>query len=264
MAIAFLDLFYGHTFKPSQTLEPIPIDAASYVSGVTVTGAQFSLQSVGDFQISISIEADFGVDSGSKIQIQLFNITANSSAGVFNIDSNTGESSFPIPFTVTSINDVYVVRAAAFSTQAGTIKQARFVISNLDPVSHIDSNSTVAVLVNNSGSAIVTGNAIAISAGGAILADASDNTRNLVGLALEGAAPNGLFRVQLIGAFEQSDWTITAGVALLTPNQIYFLSVTSGMLTSVAPVVTGEIVQVAGVALSTTVLDLLPDVSILL
>lgn len=108
------------------------------------------------------------------------------------------------------------------------------------------------------------GQAVATSALGAVLADASDNTKNCVGLVGQAAGAGEPVNFQLSGDFYLDDWTAIVGAASLTPNENYFLSTTAGQLTLTPPSVVGEIVQLVGMAISAKTLRIELQPSVLL
>lgn len=123
---------------------------------------------------------------------------------------------------------------------------------------------TTSVLPNNTGGAVVRGQLVASSALGAVLADASDNTRNCIGLVGQAASASEPVNLQLSGDFFLSDWTAITGGASLTPNELYFLSTTAGQLTLTPPSVVGEVVQLIGMAITAKTLRIEIQPSVLL
>lgn len=111
---------------------------------------------------------------------------------------------------------------------------------------------------NKSGLTLTKGMAIAnhSSGTGIVKANATDTTLQCVGLALETMLSAVSGNVQTEGLIELSDWSTVIGAVALSAKTKYFLSTTSGMLTSTPPTGAGQIVQVVGVAVNPTTLDI--------
>lgn len=114
---------------------------------------------------------------------------------------------------------------------------------------------------NNDSVTIFKGQPLAV---GIVRASAADDTKNAVGLAGETALSGASIPVQAGGTVSQADWTAVTGTTLLSPGFDYFLSVASGLLSLSQPVVSGQIVQPVGTALSTTTMLVEIDTPILL
>jgi hypothetical protein len=130
MPTAILDLIYGSSFKPGLNPTSLPIGATSFLSDVTIEGDNFRIATAGNYQITLLIDSDFTGSDGSRISIELTNITRNIIEGSFQIDANNGEASWILPLSVSDVSDQFTVRAVTFSNLAGTIKAARIVIVN--------------------------------------------------------------------------------------------------------------------------------------
>lgn len=77
-----------------------------------------------------------------------------------------------------------------------------------------------------------------------------------IGLAAEAIAVGNVGEIQTEGLIESSDWSLVTGTVALAAKATYFLDSTSGKLTTTAPSTTGYIVQIVGVAVNTTTLDI--------
>lgn len=119
------------------------------------------------------------------------------------------------------------------------------------PVEGTDSDMVIRI-ENQDSVTIQAGDIIAVTTGGGLLASASNNTKNAIGVAKTVAAVGDPFDVVTDGVIDIADWTHVVGTALLTPNQAYWLSTTAGNLTTTPPNTDGQIVQYIGRGLSTT------------
>lgn len=100
---------------------------------------------------------------------------------------------------------------------------------------------------------------------GVVRASAADGTKPCVGLAQASTANGFAATVQTNGTFTLADWTAVTGAASLAAKATYFLDPTNpGRLTNVAPTTPGQVVQIVGVAVSPSTLDLNPEPPVLL
>lgn len=113
---------------------------------------------------------------------------------------------------------------------------------------------------NKQGSTIAAGSVCAIhsSGVGAVLASATDNTLTGVGLAVGSATNLAAMTIQTSGAFTLADWTAITGSSTLSARAKYFLSTTSGLLTTSPPSTPGNVVQFIGEAVNSTTLLIQP------
>lgn len=130
MPTAILDLIYGNSFKPGLNPTSLPIGVSSFLSDVAVEGNNFRIATAGNYQIALFIDLDFSGSDGSRISVELTNVTQNRVEGAFQIDSNSGSVSWVMPLSVTDAADQFTVRAVTFSRQPATIKSARIVVEN--------------------------------------------------------------------------------------------------------------------------------------
>lgn len=91
---------------------------------------------------------------------------------------------------------------------------------------------------------------------GIVLANASDNSLNCVGLATADISSSSSGTIQTTGTITLSDWTAATGSSTLAPKAVYFLDVTNGLLTTTPPSTLGQIVQSIGRSVSPTALEL--------
>lgn len=105
---------------------------------------------------------------------------------------------------------------------------------------------------------VLVGQPVYVSGNNTInLGDASSiNTSNVVGLVSVGASANGTSTVLTEGSVNQADWSNVISTSLLTPGATYFLSVTSGKMSTTPPTGNGESVVTLGTALTTTKFDI--------
>jgi hypothetical protein len=97
------------------------------------------------------------------------------------------------------------------------------------------------------------------------LADASTlTTANVIGVCLEDTTVGNTGNYLTHGVVERADWTPVIGTTNLTPNGKYYLSETTGMLTTTAPTAVGAVVQFVGTAISITRLSVHQHSSVLL
>lgn len=113
---------------------------------------------------------------------------------------------------------------------------------------------------NKQGASIAAGAPMAThSTGvGAVLADAVSAAKPCIGLNVEAAADLAAIEVQTSGPFELADWTAVTGSASLAAKAVYFLSATTGLLTTTSPTNNPHISQRVGKAVSPTILDIDP------
>ena len=81
-------------------------------------------------------------------------------------------------------------------------------------------------------------------------ADAQTTGYDCVGLVFESTAVGLSAAVRIGGTLTLADWTLVTGTVTLTSGATYFLSATSGQLTTAPPVTLGQRVQQVGVAVS--------------
>jgi len=85
------------------------------------------------------------------------------------------------------------------------------------------------------------------------LADATDDTKNCIGLVGEASiAASATGYIQTGESLTMADWTIIIGSTNLTPGADYYLDTTAGKLTATAPSTSGNITQLVGKAVSAT------------
>ena len=116
-------------------------------------------------------------------------------------------------------------------------------------------------------SAIVIGQPLYITpTGNADLACANQPaTSAAIGFAITAAAPTFTVNYVTEGKLTLADWTLVAGVATLTPGNLYYLdTATAGRITNVVPSVSGQYIVRLGRATSTTTLDIEIEPSLLL
>lgn len=95
------------------------------------------------------------------------------------------------------------------------------------------------------------------SGSGVIKAIATSTATRGVGFAINTVAPTFTNTVRTGGVITIANWTAIAGTATLSANAVYFLDpLAAGMITTVAPTTTGQIVQRVGMALSPTTLGI--------
>lgn len=113
---------------------------------------------------------------------------------------------------------------------------------------------------------ILKGQAVAShpSGNGIILANATANTKNAIGVAGQDIAPAAAGKVILDGPFQLADWSSVTGVTILAPLAVYYLDVTSGKLMTSPPSTPGSVVQVVGRAIAPDTLDLMVSTTVLL
>jgi len=97
------------------------------------------------------------------------------------------------------------------------------------------------------------------------LADASAAaTAGVVGLVYTAASAGNGGDYITSGRITQDDWTTATGAANLTAGMVYYLSETTGRITSTAPTAVGALVVRVGRALNTTTLEVSIEPGILL
>ncbi len=111
---------------------------------------------------------------------------------------------------------------------------------------------------------ILRGQVVAIHPTGIWRANASDDTRNAVGLMSENTAVGARNNVVTDEVFTMSDWSAVIGKQNLDPGEIYFLDTVSGRLTVTPPRIPGQVAQQVGRAISSIALDIECEEAILL
>lgn len=113
---------------------------------------------------------------------------------------------------------------------------------------------------------IYRGQLVAIhpSGSGVWRANASDDTRNAVGLMSEDTAVGSTNNVVTDEVFTQADWSTVVGTTNLQGGEIYFLDVVSGRMTMAPSGVSGQVIQQVGRAISNIALDIEIEGAILL
>lgn len=122
-----------------------------------------------------------------------------------------------------------------------------------DTLTNKEISSHTEVLELTAGESLVAGNCCYFKSDGKMWktdADAEATSKGLIGLCLDTIAADGTGTFLIKGKYT------TTG---LTAGSEYFLSLTTGAITSTKPSATGDIVRLIGYALSTTVLYFDPD-----
>src|SRR5687768_342078 len=117
---------------------------------------------------------------------------------------------------------------------------------------------------NEDTTTIFRGQVVAIHPNGIWRANASDDTRNAVGLMSEDTPVGSRNNVVTDEVFTMEDWTAVTGQRNLIPGEIYFLSVVSGKIDIDPPEVPGQVAQQVGRAISNIALDIECEEAILL
>lgn len=119
---------------------------------------------------------------------------------------------------------------------------------------------------NKDAGTLYAGMAAAVDASGVgvVKANATDNTKNAVGLMLATTTSTVSGEVITDGPLTLSDWSDATGATLLLAHTVYYLDVTGGMLTPTPPSTVGSVVQRIGTAVSTTTMEIEVAQSILL
>ncbi len=99
---------------------------------------------------------------------------------------------------------------------------------------------------------------------GVILANATDNSKNSVGVAVANIAVGFSGRIQTGDTLSLANWTDAMGAATLGAKAIYWLDTTSGKMTTSPPSTVGKVVQRVGYALDDHTLMIEIEDSILL
>jgi hypothetical protein len=110
---------------------------------------------------------------------------------------------------------------------------------------------------NRSGSILREGMIVArhSSGSGVIQAHATALSTQGIGLVTADAEPSVAAIIQSSGIITFADWTPITGSIVLAPLAIYFLSLTSGQLTTAPPTAAGTITQQIGKSVSATQLQ---------
>jgi hypothetical protein len=117
---------------------------------------------------------------------------------------------------------------------------------------------------NHDVTTIFRGQVVAIHPEGIWRANASDDTKNAVGLMSEDTEVGATQNVVTDEVFTMSDWTQVIGKQNLDPGEIYFLGVVSGRMTTTPPTIPGQVAQQVGRAISSIALDIECEEAILL
>lgn len=111
---------------------------------------------------------------------------------------------------------------------------------------------------NKQGATVYAGQAAALhsSGTGIVLADASSVLTPALGIITADAAAGIAAEILTEGIVTLADWTAATGAASLTPNAVYYLSTTAGLLTVTAPSTAGHYLQYIGRAITAQKLDI--------
>jgi hypothetical protein len=106
-------------------------------------------------------------------------------------------------------------------------------------------------------SAAIAGYAVYVPSSGHVdLADAGDfATAGVAGICAGDVEAGNAGIIQSGGTITRDDWTAVVGSSTLAPGNVYYLALTPGQITNVAPTGGGECVTVVGRALSATELS---------
>lgn len=117
---------------------------------------------------------------------------------------------------------------------------------------------------NEDTTTILRGQVVAVHPTGIWRANASDDSRNAVGLMSEDTPVGGRNNVVTDEVFTMEDWSQVIGKQNLDPGEIYFLDVVSGKMSITSPGIPGQVVQQVGRAISSIALDIECEEAILL
>jgi len=111
---------------------------------------------------------------------------------------------------------------------------------------------------NKSGSTIYNGMPVAVHSSGigVVKADATNDQNPAIGIAITTGANNAAIDIQTGGTVEVSDWTAITGTTTLAAKGRYYLDTTAGTLTTTPPASASNILQLVGVAVSDTTLEI--------
>jgi hypothetical protein len=166
--------------------------------------------------------------------------TSLTPGSLYYLSSTAGE----LTTTKPTGNGVQVGRAVTTTKFDIETNDFHDIATPVDPSSYtVTANETVAV-----------GQPIYISASDTVnLADASlSSTANVLGLVSVGASASNTATVLSEGSVNQADWTSVTGTTNLTPGSVYYLSGTTGKMTTTKPTSGGDIIIQLGTAVSTT------------
>jgi hypothetical protein len=157
-----------------------------------------------------------------------------------------------VPLTVsTSVSEIQPISESVLVTVADVGVQGPPGVDGTDGTPQFEAT-------NKQGSTLAAGAVVATHSSGigVVLADADDDTKPAIGLNVTSVASLNSATVQTSGPFELADWTAITGTTTLTAKGRYYLSTTAGQLVTTPPSAASQIVQLVGVAVSDTTLDI--------
>jgi hypothetical protein len=180
----------------------------------------------------------------------------------------------PNPYSPVEMRRANQKSTSSLGSQAASIATINLTLSELQSnVDELESDfdslvaSTDNIYTAEADETITTGKFLYLkNTGHVALAQANAaSTMVVCGIASEAATSGFSAKYNTDGKLSKSDWTAVCGAAALTPGAYYYLSAaTAGMITTVAPSVVGQYVVRVGRAMTTLILDVEIETSVLL
>lgn len=102
------------------------------------------------------------------------------------------------------------------------------------------------------------------SGSGIIRASGTDNSKNAIGQALEDISPGFSGKIITAGALQLPDWTNVIGSVTLAALGVYYLDTFPGHLSTLAPITTGNAVQLVGRTIAPDTIKVALEISIVI
>lgn len=99
---------------------------------------------------------------------------------------------------------------------------------------------------------------------GVVHGNATDASKQAIGLATIDIAAGVSGNVQLSGTLQLADWTAVTGTTTLVALGLYYLNTTSGLLTTTPPSTVGNVVQLVGREVAPDTMEIMCEQGILL
>jgi hypothetical protein len=233
--------------------ETVAVGQPTYISGNnTVNLADASVSSTANVLGLVSVGATASntatvLSEGSVNQADWTSVTGTTNltpGSVYYLSATTGKMATTKP---TGGADIIIQLGTAVSTTKFNI-EVQEVVEDLSKYTMTASATNI----------LVRGAPVYVSSSNvAELADASAvATAQVLGLVLVGAFTSQPVVVLSEGSIEQSDWSAVTSGSTLTAGSVYYLSATSGQMTTTPPAGTGDVIVRLGIALTTTKFDI--------
>lgn len=153
------------------------------------------------------------------------------------------------------------------ATVARTIARSTVSVSGIQgPKGDDGAGVSLFSATNKSGVTLLAGTVAAShsSGVGVVGASAQNDTKPAIGIVTANAADLAAASIQTSGPLTLANWSNSTGSATLSANATYWLSTTTGLLTTTPPTTPGNTIQIVGRAVSTDtmIVDIQPHITL--